>query len=194
MRAHLTRSHLTALALSFVFVAAAPASLALAQSIGKSGGGGAAARLPAAEAAVTPDHKELARIVYMNSDTTSSASDRTATIVSITNQSSDPCEVSVDWSYADGSAVVCTTVSTIPPGATHQHCTRGVPILVSTCEATCAPALTFHEGSGVVSRLKTCKNTLAIDARLYHMGAGDSPVQGIADLKVIQFGKKNKFD
>jgi len=192
MSSRLIRVQFTALALglSLVLSAAAPATLALAQSKDGSGGAGGA-RSPDP---VTPDHKEVARIVYMNSDTTSSASDRTATIVSITNQSSDPCEVSVDWTYADGSSVVCTTVSTIVPGATHQHCTRAVPILVSTCQATCSPALTFHEGSGVVSRLKTCKNTLAIDARLYHMGAADVPVQGIADLKVIQFGKKNKFD
>lgn len=156
-----------------------------------------ASKAPKAPASpVTPNHRQLFLIGYLNSDTTTA--NRSATVVSITNQGGVSCEVSVDWFRGlDPADAICTTVTTIDPGQTQEHCSRSLPEAIAVCQATCAPELTFDEGKAVVNVHKKCLNAeaLAVDPRLYHTnGSADEEVAGIADLKVIRFGKGNRGD
>lgn len=156
-----------------------------------------ASKTPRAPASpVTPDHRQLFLIGYLNSDTTTA--NRAATVISITNQGSVSCEVSADWFRGlDPADAICTTVTTIEPGQTQEHCSRSLPDAIAVCQATCAPELAFDEGNAVVNVHKKClkANPLAVDPRLYYTnGNADEEVAGIADLKVIRFGKANRGD
>lgn len=148
---------------------------------------------------LTPGHRRLYLIGYLNSDT--SEANRTATVISITNQAQGPCEVSVDWFKGlDPNSAVCATVTTINAGETQEHCSRDLPGAIAVCQSTCDPNLTFEEGKAVVNLHETCflsvdSRRLAVDARLYHTtGDADDAVSGVTGLKVVRFGQGNRGD
>lgn len=156
---------------------------------------------PAAAASLPVGHIAVFLIPYMSSQT-GSPSDRTATIVSITNVGgTTACPTSVDWRLGFGGAACTTTlnlsggaVATNNIGATGEHCSRSVPGAVAACNATCAPDLTGIEGKAVVGTTSACVNRIAVDARLYHLGPGDVPTNAVADLKVVRLPQNNKGD
>jgi hypothetical protein len=120
---------------------------------------------------------------------------RTASIVSITNQSPVDCQVAVDWKLGFG-GVVCGTNLVIGPGVQADFCSRTVPDGITTCNSTCSPSLVFDEGSAIVGSATTtgCGN-IAVSARTYYTASTtDSPVSAITDPKVVKFGFGNSGD
>jgi len=138
-------------------------------------------------------HLARYRVTYTSSQTT--AANRTSTVVSITNQSGVRCVTSVDWRIGFA-GLACTTVLTLGAGQTGEHCTRGLPVQVSACNATCVAALVNYEGSAIVGsrNIAGCQN-IAVSARTYHTtGSTDSAVAAATDAKVVRFGVGNAGD
>jgi hypothetical protein len=139
-------------------------------------------------------HVARYRLTYMTSQTT--AANRTSTIISITNQrSSGSCQTSVDWRVGFG-GVSCTTVLTLGPGQTGEHCSRPLPGQVAVCNATCAPALTNIEGNAVIgSRNISGCNLIAVTGRIYHTtGSTDGAVAATTNPHVVRIGAANAGD
>lgn len=133
-------------------------------------------------------------VTYMNSQTTSGF--RSATVVSISNQSRVSCSVTVEFFRGFETAAACTTTATISPGFTHDFCSRGIPGGATTCNSTCATQLTFHEGRAKVSSTADAEGhcaAIAVDARLYHFTGAttDSGIAAIASPAVVRIGQGN---
>jgi len=75
---------------------------------------------------------------------------------------------------------------------TGEHCSRAVPSDVASCNTTCFPELLGSEGKAVIATTSGCVNRIAVDARLYQLGANDGPTNAVADLKVIRLPLGNK--
>lgn len=138
-------------------------------------------------------HVARYRVTYTTSQT--SAANRTSSVVSITNKSGVTCSTSVDWRIGFA-GLACTTVLTLGPGQTGEHCSRPLPGAVSVCNRTCAVPLTTYEGSGIVgsNTVVGCQN-IAVSARTYHTtGSTDSAVAAATDAKVVRIGVGNSGD
>jgi hypothetical protein len=110
---------------------------------------------------------------------------RTATAVSVTNNvnSGRTCGVSVEWFRGFESTPACTTTFSLEAGFQTDFCSRGIPDALTTCNSTCAPELTFHEGKAVVK--SDCKQ-LGVSARVYYTTeATDSAVTAISDSGIV---------
>lgn len=142
---------------------------------------------------LAPGHIARYRITYFNSNT--ATANRSATVISVTNQGTATCATSVDWKIGFG-GVTCTTVLSLGPGQTGEHCTRGLPSPVTVCNATCSPALTAAEGSAILGAENTTAcSALAISARTYHTtGANDDAVAATTDAKVVRINVSNAGD
>lgn len=133
-------------------------------------------------------------VTYMNSQTTSGF--RSATVVSVSNQSRIACSVTVEFFRGFEAAAVCTTTATISPNVTHDFCSRAIPGGATTCNSTCSPALTFHEGRAKISSTADAEGhcaAIAVDARLYHFTGTttDSGVGAITSPTVVRIGQGN---
>lgn len=121
---------------------------------------------------------------------------RTASIVSITNQSLVSCSVGVQW-RAGGTLASCGATLAIPPGGQVDFCTRPIAFGTTICNSTCPGAgLTLHEGNAIVASSSTaaCAN-IAISARtVYTTTTTDFPISAITDAKVVRFGTGNIGD
>ena len=146
------------------------------------------------DASLAAGHVARYRLTYMHSQT--GAANRSATVISITNQNAaGNCSTSVDWRIGFG-GVACTTVLTLGPGQTGEHCSRPLPNTIVSCNATCAPALIFTEGNAVIgSQNTTACSRIAVDGRLYHTtGSTDSGVAATTNLNVVRIGAANAGD
>jgi hypothetical protein len=103
---------------------------------------------------------------------------RSATVVTVTNQGTATCGISVDWIIGQDTLVSCTTNLSVPVGHTVDFCSRSLPGPVTTCNATCFPALTFFEGKArVASTIATSTNNcqrIAVSARTYYSHSSTS--------------------
>jgi hypothetical protein len=122
------------------------------------------------------------------------AGDGASTVVTVTNVGATACTTAVDWKVGVG-GVACTTYLTVnggaPIGDALDHCTN--PTVVG-CNATCPQPGPFGfrvEGAAVVRTEAHCRNTVAVDARVYYFD-GDFQVQGVADLKLVKLPAGNK--
>ena len=175
------------LALTCTLWAALPPVAALAQ---------ADDRGPAAEAAapqLPAGHVARYRLTYMKSSTTTAI--RSATVVSITNQSQGTCVTSVDWRFGFGSAT-CTTTLSLGRGQTGEHCSRPLPGAIATCNATCSPALDSIEGNAAIgSNNVTDCDRIGVDARLYYTtGTNDTAVSAVSNPNIVKRGLGNNGD
>jgi hypothetical protein len=174
------------LTLGLVGVVLNAATSLAADDIGRGAG-------PSSQAALPSGHTARYRVTYMKSNTTSAI--RTSTVVSITNHSSLSCSTSVDWRVGFGGAA-CTTTVTLGPGQTGDHCSRSIPSGITSCNATCSPSLTFHEGSAIVgsSSFSNCEK-IAVSARTYYTtGSTDGTVAAATDAKLVKIGFGNSGD
>jgi hypothetical protein len=132
-------------------------------------------------------------VTYLRSNP--STSPRTATVISITNNSSGSCQTSVDWKVGFG-GVSCTTSLTLGPGQTGEHCSRPLGTGGLLCNATCSPALTAIEGNAIVgSTNSTACSAIALEARtFYTTGSSDQTLNAISPSKVVRFGAGNSGD
>jgi len=109
-----------------------------------------------------------------------------ATAISITNHHTASCSTVVEWKYGLA-GVACTTYLTLGPGQTGEHCSRGLPMAITSCNATCSPALTYHEGSAIVgSKALTGCEKMAVSARTIYTNPGDTYIQAITDAKYVK--------
>ena len=131
-------------------------------------------------------------VTYMNSQT--GGRSRSATVVTVTNQSSSSCRVAVSYfkGFNSNANPACSTSFAITPDFTVDFCSRNLPGDVTVCNSICAPELTSDEGRAIVS--STCKE-IGVSSRVYYTsGTGDEQISGITDSKIVQFGQGNNGD
>ena len=130
---------------------------------------------------------------YMASQT--GPSPRSATVISITNNSSSVCGTSVDWKVGFG-GVSCTTTLSLAPGQTGEHCSRSLNSGLAVCNATCAPELTAIEGNAIIgSTSGTPCAAIAVSARtFYTTGTSDQTLNGVSDANLVRVGSGNNGD
>ena len=150
------------------------------------------ARLP--DAAAAPFSY---RVTYFNSQTGTTAL-RSASIISITNQSKESCTVDVQW-LAGGGAVVCSTSLTVAAGVQLDFCTRPIPKGITVCNSICPGAgLTDHEGTAGVGAEDLAGQfncPIAVSARtVYTASTTDAPISAITDAKIVRSGGFNNGD
>ena len=119
---------------------------------------------------------------------------RSATVVTVTNQSTSTNLVTVTWfkGFTDNSAPVGVTSLAIPPDLTVDFGSRSLPTALTTLNSVCNPELVFDEGRAIVSsRLPE----IGVSSRVYYT-AGDEDLEllSITDSKVVVFGHGNSGD
>ncbi len=132
-------------------------------------------------------------ITYMNSQTRNDAM-RSATVVSVTNQSKEPARVFVTFfkGFTDDSSSVGTAAYSIPPQFTVDFASRHLPSELTVTNVVPKPELTFDEGRAVVS---STSSQIAVSARVYYTaGKRDEQLLAITDSKVVIYGKGNVGD
>lgn len=141
---------------------------------------------------------EIFRIGYMRSETGGAI--RSATVVSVTNDSSQACPIYIDWrkgfASRTSSPVMCGLYfATLQPGDTADLCSRVLPGSVTACNAACQPPLTFVEGSAIVGSTDdpACA-ALTVSARTYYFGATDTAIIGITEPAVTRIGSGSRGD
>lgn len=130
-------------------------------------------------------------VTYMKSRTSGI---RSATVVSVTNQSSFTCRVAVSYfkGFANNASPVCSTSFSISSNFTVDFCSRNLPAPLTTCNSICNPELTFDEGRAIVS--STCRE-IGVSSRVYYTSRGsDEEISAITDSKVVAFGQGNNGD
>jgi hypothetical protein len=131
-------------------------------------------------------------VTYMHSQTGSPI--RSATVVSVTNQSDRPNRVSVSYfkGFTDNSSPVGATSFSIPPDFTVDFASRNLPAELTLCNSVCNPELVFDEGRAIVSSKRP---EIAVSSRIYYTaGEKDSELLAITDSKVVRFDQGNKGD
>lgn len=136
-------------------------------------------------------------VTYIKSNTTSGF--RTASVVSVTNNSSVTCSISVDWfaGLTGGSSGSCTTNLSVAAGNTVDFCSRNVPSGVTSCNSTCSPAQTFLEGRAQVASTADAAGKcagLAVESRVYYLTGTttDTGVAAVSNPNIIRVGESNK--
>ena len=132
-------------------------------------------------------------VTYMNSQTANDAM-RSATVVSVTNQSSRINRVFVTFfkGLTDDSSPVGTAAFAIPPQFTVDFASRQLPFELTATNAVSNPELTFDEGRAIVSSMWP---EIGVSARVYYTGGErDESLHAITDSKVVVYGGRNKGD
>jgi hypothetical protein len=132
-------------------------------------------------------------VTYMNSQTANDAM-RSATVVSVTNQSNLVNRVSVTFfkGFTDDSSPVGTAIFAIPPQFTVDFASRHLPGELTVTNAVPNPELTFDEGRAIVSSMWP---EIGVSARVYYTaGDGDERLHAVTDSKVVVYGKSNSGD
>ena len=110
------------------------------------------------------------------------------TAISVVNEGTASCPISVDWFFGTSPAVpACTTTLTLSTKEAFTHCSRQVGDTFVSCNVSCNPPLTFYQGRAVVGTTVACKPNIAVDARVYYTNSNDSQMTGVADVKVTSF-------
>jgi hypothetical protein len=132
-------------------------------------------------------------VTYMNSQTANDAM-RSATVVSVTNQSSLINRVFVTFfkGFTDDSSPIGTAAFAIPPQFTVDFASRSLPDELTVTNAVPAPELTFDEGRAVVSSMWP---EIGVSARVYYTAGGrDERLHAITDSKVVVYAGRNTGD
>lgn len=132
-------------------------------------------------------------VTYMNSQTANGAM-RSATVVTVTNQSTLTNTVSVAFfrGFTDDSSPVGTATFAIPPQFTVDFASRQLPGELTVTNAVPTPELTFHEGRAIVSSRWP---DIGVSARVYYTaGDRDERLHAITDSKIVVYGDGNAGD
>jgi hypothetical protein len=131
-------------------------------------------------------------VTYMNSQTGGRI--RSATVVSVTNQSAQTNLVSVSYfkGFSDNTSPVCVTSFPIPPDFTVDFSSRNLPGELTVCNSVCNPELVFDEGRAIVSSRRP---EIGVSSRVYYTaGEQDLELLSITDSKIVAFGRRNRGD
>lgn len=132
-------------------------------------------------------------VTYMNSQTANTAM-RSATVVSVTNQSRLINRVFVTFfkGFTDDSSPVGMAAFAVPPQFTVDFASRSLPGELTVTNAVPNPELTFDEGRAVVSSMWP---EIAVSARVYYTGGDrDERLHAITDSKVVVYAAANAGD
>ena len=132
-------------------------------------------------------------VTYMNSQTANNSM-RSATVVSVTNQSNLINRVFVTFfkGFTNDAAPVGTAAFAIPPQFTVDFASRHLPGELTVTNAVPSPQLTFDEGRAIVSSMWP---EIGVSARVYYTaGERDERLHAITDSKVVVYGKANSGD
>lgn len=132
-------------------------------------------------------------VTYMNSQTANDSM-RSATVVSVTNQSRLINRVFVTFfkGFSDDSAPVGTAAFAIPPQFTVDFASRHLPGELTVTNAVPNPELTFDEGRAIVSSMWP---EIGVSARVvYTAGDRDERLIAITDSKIVVYGAANSGD
>jgi hypothetical protein len=132
-------------------------------------------------------------VTYMNSQTANDAM-RSATVVTVTNQSNLINRVFVTFfkGFTDDSSPVGMAAFAIPPQFTVDFASRTLPGELTVTNAVPNPELTFDEGRAIVSSMWP---EIGVSARVYYTAGGrDERLHAITDSKVVVYGGQNKGD
>jgi hypothetical protein len=131
-------------------------------------------------------------VTYMNSQTGGRV--RSATVVSVTNQSPRPNLVTVAFfkGFANNTSPSGVATFSIPPDFTVDFGSRDLPTELTAVNSTSTPPLTFDEGRAIVSsRLAE----IGVSSRVYYTsGDKDEQLLAITDSKVVKFDAGNLGD
>jgi hypothetical protein len=119
---------------------------------------------------------------------------RSATVVSVTNQSDQTNIVSVSYflGFTDNTAPVGMTTFAVPPDFTVDFSSRNLPDELTVCNSVCNPELIFDEGRAIVSSRRP---EIGVSSRIYYTaGDEDTELLSITDSKVVRFAAPNKGD
>ena len=145
----------------------------------------------AVEAAGLPSEPRYL-VTYMNSQTGGAI--RSATVISITNQSRVTNRVSVSFfrGFQDNTSPVGVATFSIPPDFTVDFSSRNLPGEITVVNAVPNPELTFDEGRAIVS---STQQEIGVSARvIYTSGDKDNQLLAITDSKVVMYSKYNFGD
>ncbi len=132
-------------------------------------------------------------VTYMNSQTANDSM-RSATVVSVTNQSKLINRVFVTFfkGFTDDSSPVGMAAFAIPPQFTVDFASRHLPGELTVTNAVPNPELTFDEGRAIVSSMWP---EIGVSARVYYTaGDTDERLHAITDGKVVVYGAGNSGD
>jgi hypothetical protein len=139
-------------------------------------------------------------VTFIKSNNPNNAPIRSATVVTVVNQSKDhACNVQVEW-FGDlsPSTPACTLTATLNPGIVRQFCSRFLPATITNCvssEFICTQAGSLPQGKAIVSSTTGFDCSLiAVDARVYYTTPGDTAISAISNSKVVFFGEGNLGD
>jgi hypothetical protein len=131
-------------------------------------------------------------VTYMNSQTGGRI--RSATVVSVTNQSQRPNLVTVSYfkGFSDNTSPVGSSSFLIPPDFTVDFASRSLPGELTVTNSVPNPELTFDEGRAIVS---SRRREIGVSARVYYTsGDRDEQLLSITDSGIVRFGQGNKGD
>lgn len=132
-------------------------------------------------------------VTYMNSQTANSAL-RSATVVTVTNQSHLINRVFVTFfkGFTDDSSPVGVAAFAVPPQFTVDFASRHLPGELTVTNAVPNPELIFDEGRAIVSSMWP---DIGVSARVcYTAGDRDERLISITDSKVVVYGGRNSGD
>jgi hypothetical protein len=121
---------------------------------------------------------------------------RSATVVTVTNQSKEFCSVKIDWFQGlVPETPACTTTAVVDTGVTHDFCSRDLLSNITTCNSTCDPELAFAEGKAIVSSSKSCSR-IGVESRVYYTtgDTSDTGVAAVSNPKIVPAGEDNRGD
>jgi hypothetical protein len=131
-------------------------------------------------------------VTYMHSEIAGRV--RSATVISVTNQSDKTNLVSVSYfkGFSDNSSPVGATSFSIPPDFTVDFGSRNLPPELTLVNSVCNPELLFDEGRAIVSSRRP---EIGVSSRIYYTaGERDEELLAITDSNVVRFGAGNKGD
>ena len=130
---------------------------------------------------------------------------RSATAVTVLNQSRDTCEVQVAWFLSSGFTPIGISSASVSGRNSVQFCSRDLPDSITKCDSISNPELdsaTEVQGRAVVisgvnrqaDGFDSC-SLLAIEARVYYTtGHYDTAISAISNSKIVFVGEGNLGD
>jgi hypothetical protein len=145
------------------------------------------------------------RITFIKTqgDSGPAADTRSATVVTVVNQSNASCTVRVAWFRQNGTSVCTGSQVNVNAGGAAQICSRNLPAWISACNAGgFCPTKTLLDstngaalnGTAVVA---TSCDLMAVEARVYYTGnsaVGDNAVSAVSNSRVVFIGEANLGD
>lgn len=132
-------------------------------------------------------------VTYMNSQTAKDSM-RSATVVTVTNQSRVPNRVRVTFykGFTNDGFPVGSAAFTIPPQYTVDFASRHLPGELTVTNSVPNPPLTFDEGRAIVWSEEP---DIGVSARVYYTaGKDDERLHAITDSKVVVYRAGNHGD